>query len=88
VDKKRAAEKIRVRLERRLATFLACEAGDLPRMKLGELIHLSFALWGDEETIGGFHATMSAVGQLVGRDILWDIEPKAEEAEPKPEVIN
>ena len=89
VDKKIAAERIRVRLEKRLANFLGCEVGDLPRLKLGELVHLAFAIWGEEETLGGFNTTMNAVGQLVGRELLWDIEPKAEEAEtPKPEVIN
>ena len=43
-----AAEKIRVRLEKRLATFLACEVGDLPRMKLGTLTHTLFLLEGDQ----------------------------------------
>jgi len=91
VDKKLAAEKIRARLEKRLATFLVCEVGDLPRLKLGELVHLSFLLWGDGEEVGGFHPTMSGVFQLVGREIVWDIQPKPEAAEtpkPKPEVIN
>jgi hypothetical protein len=88
VDKKLAAEKIRARLEKRLATFLACEVGDLPRMKLGELVHLSFLLWGDGEEMGGFHPTMSGVFQLVGRDIVWDIEPTVEEAPTPREVIN
>jgi hypothetical protein len=32
VDKKIAAEKIWARLEKRLATFFACEVEDLPRM--------------------------------------------------------
>jgi hypothetical protein len=84
VDKKLAAEKIRARLEKRLANFLGCEVGDLPRIRLGELIHLAFAIWGEEETLGGFQATFSAVSRLVSREILWDLEePKKEETEPK-----
>ena len=83
VDKQLAAEKIRARLEKRLANFLGCQVGDLPRIRLGELIHLAFAIWGEEETLGGFHATFSAVSRLVSREILWDLEPKTEETEPK-----
>ncbi len=86
MDKKLAAEKIRARLERRLATFLSCEVGDLPRMKIGTLIHTSFLLWGDGEELGGFHSTMSGVLQILSNEIVWDIEPKVEEA-PKA-VIN
>jgi hypothetical protein len=88
VDKKLAAEKIRARLEKRLANFLGCEVGDLPRIRLGELIHLAFAIWGEEETLGGFHATFSAVGRLVSREILWDLEPKSEEAETPKVMVN
>ena len=88
VDKKIAAEKIRARLERRLATFLACEVGDLPRMKIGTLVHMLFLLLGDSEELGGFHTSMDGVLQLVGREIVWDIEPKVEEAETSKVVIN
>jgi hypothetical protein len=86
VDKRLAAEKIRTRLEKRLATFLGCEAGDLPRMKLGTLVHTAFLLWGDGEELGGFLTTMGAVLQLVGHEIVWEnIEPK--EAEETPKVV-
>jgi len=88
VDKKLAAEKIRARLERRLATFLSCEVGDLPRMKLGTLVHTSFLLWGDGEELGGFHSTMSGVLQILSNEIVWDVEPKAEEAETPKVVLN
>ncbi len=88
VDKKLAAEKIRARLEKRLATFLACEVGDLPRMKIGTLIHTSFLLWGDGEELGGFHSTMSGVLQILSNEIVWDIEPKEIEETPKSEVIH
>ncbi len=87
MDKKLAAEKIRARLEKRLATFLACELGDLPRMKIGTLIHMLFLLWGDSEELGGFHTSMGAVLQILSHEIVWDVKPKAEEAEPKV-VIN
>ena len=88
VDKKIAAERIRARLEKRLAAFLGCEVGDLPRMKLGTLVHTLFLLLGDSEELGGFHTSMDGVLQLVGREIVWDIEPKAEEAETPKVVIN
>jgi len=88
VDKKLAAEKIRARLERRLATFLGCEVGDLPRMKLGTLVHTLFLLWGDSEELGGFHTSMSGVMQILSHEIVWDVEPKAEEAETPKVVIN
>jgi hypothetical protein len=88
VDKKLAAEKIRARLEKRLATFLACELGDLPRMKIGTLIHTSFLLWGDGEELGGFHSTMSGVLQILSNEIVWDVEPKAEDAETPKVVVN
>jgi len=87
VDKKLAAEKIRARLERRLATFLGCEPRELPRMKLGTLVHTLFLLWGDSEELGGFHTSMSGVMQILSHEIVWDVEPKAEETEPKV-VIN
>ncbi len=88
MDKKVAAEKIRARLEKRLATFLGCELQELPRMKLGTLVHTLFLLLGDSEELGGFHTSMDGVLQLVGREIVWDIEPKAEEAETPKVVIN
>jgi hypothetical protein len=88
VDKKLAAEKIRARLEKRLATFLCCELGELPRMKLGTLVHTAFLLWGDGEELGGFHTTMSGVLQILGHEVVWDAEPKAEEAETPKVVIN
>jgi hypothetical protein len=89
VDKKLGAEKIRVRLEKRLASFLGCQPHELPRMKLGTLVHTLFLLWGDSEELGGFHTSMDGVLQLVGREIMWEIEtPKTEEAETPKVVIN
>jgi len=88
VNKKLAAEKIRARLEKRLATFLGCELRELPRMKLGTLVHTSFLLWGDGEELGGFHSTMAGVLQILSNEIVWDVEPKAEEAETPKVVVN
>jgi hypothetical protein len=88
VDKKLAAEKIRARLEKRLATFLGCELTELPRMKLGTLVHTAFLLWGDGEELGGFHTTMSGMLQILGHEVVWDAEPKKEEAETPKVVIN
>jgi hypothetical protein len=89
MDKKLAAEKIRTRLEKRLATFLGCEVGDLPRMKIGTLVHMLFLIWGDSEELGGFYTSMDGVLKILGNEIVWDVEPKTEEAEtPKVIIIN
>ena len=85
MDRKLAAEKIRARLEKRLATFLGCELQELPGIKLGTLVHTLFLLLGDSEELGGFHTSMSGLMLILSHEILWDIEPKAET--PR-EVIN
>jgi len=85
MDKKLAAEKIRARLEKRLASYLGCEPHELPRMKLGTLVHTAFLLWGGGEGLGGFHTSMGGVLQLVGHEIVWDTEPK--EAEETSKVV-
>jgi len=87
VDKKLAAERIRARLENRLAKFLCCEAKDLPPLRLGELVHTSFLLWGDGEEIGGFNPTIHTLVQIVGKDILWEL-PKVEDAETPKALVN
>ena len=56
-------------------------------MRLGELVHTSFLLWGDGEEMGGFNPTMHAMTQILSREILWEL-PKAEEAETPKVVIN
>ena len=88
MNKMLAADKIRARLERRLATFLACELHELPRMKLGTLVHVLFLLWGDSEELGGFNTSMGGLIQILGHEILWDIEPKTVDAETPKEVVN
>jgi hypothetical protein len=86
VDKKLAVEKIRVRLEKRIANFLGCEIADLPSMKIGTLVHMLFLLWGDSEELGGFHTSMGGVLQILSHEIVWDLEPKEEKKEAT--VIN
>ena len=88
MDNKLAAEKIRARLENRLATFLACEVKDLPRMKIGTLIHTLFLLLGDTEELGGFYMSMSGVLQIVSQEIVWDIDTKNEDEKEKAQVIH
>lgn len=88
MDNKLAAEKIRARLEKRLATFLACEVRDLPRMKIGTLIHTLFLLLGDTEELGGFYMSMSGVLQIVSQEIVWDIDTKNEDEKEKAQVIH
>jgi len=80
VDKKSAAEKIRARLERRIASILECHPNELPHMKLGSLTHFVFMLEGNGQTIGGFETTMRVLLDLLGHEIVWEIE-----SEPEPE---
>jgi hypothetical protein len=88
MNKELAAQKIRTRLERRLAAFVGCEVGDLPRMKIGTLVHMLFLLFGDTEELGGFSTTMSGVLQILGNEVVWDLETKVEEEMPKATVVN
>jgi len=88
MNKKLAAEKIRARLEKRLATFLGCEVLELPRLKIGTLVHTLFLLLGDSEELGGFNTSMAGLMLILSHEILWDIEPKAQEAETPKVAIN
>jgi hypothetical protein len=83
-DKEFMAGKIRGILERRVAEALDCTPSDLPRMKIGTLVHFLFLLKGSSEELGGFHTSMAAVLQLVGHETVWDIEPKNESDESAP----
>lgn len=87
IDKELAAQKIRRRLEQRLARFFECETADLPRLKLGTLIHALFLLFGDGEEIGGFQASMSSVLQILGHEIVWEVDDEKKESTPPP-VVN
>jgi hypothetical protein len=82
------ARRIRQHLERRLAQLLDCKREEVPSMKLGTIVHFLFLLTGDQEEIGGFHTSMAALLQLLGHEIVWDIEPKEESEEVAPEVVN
>jgi len=88
VDRKLAAEKIRALLEGRIARLLGCEPSELPRMKVGSMAHFLFLLVGDSEVMPGFNTAMSALRLLIGFDLMWDVEPKAEEAETPNVVVN
>jgi hypothetical protein len=89
MNKHLAAQRLRQTLERRIAQVLECKPNELPRMKLGTLVHFLFLLVGDAETLGGFHTTMAALLNLLGNEIVWDIEPKEERDESAPtEIIN
>ena len=85
MDKQLAARHIRKNVERRLAQLLGCRPHDLPRMRLGTLVHFLFLLIGDQEEMGGFRTSMSGILQLVGHEIVWGDE---ETEEATSEVIN
>lgn len=86
-QKKVAAERIRAHLETRVSRLLGCEPAELPSMKIGAMAHFLFLLIGDGETMPGFNTALSALVQLLGRDLLWE-EPKAEEVETPKVVVN
>lgn len=89
MDKGRAADNIRRHLERRIAFLLNVKPEELPKLKLGTLVHLLFALCGDSEEIGGFRTTIQGVLQLVGQEIVWadPSEPVDEEAKTEEKVV-
>jgi hypothetical protein len=86
VDKKLAAEKTRALLRGRIARLLGCTTQELPHMKISTMAHFLFAVIGDSETMGGFNTTLNALVDLLGFELLWDIEP--EEKETPNAVIN
>lgn len=91
MDKLRVADNMRRHFERRIAFLLGVKPEELPKLKLGTMVHLLFALAGDSEELGGFRTTIQAVLQLVGEQIVWadPSEPVDEEAKPaEPAVIN
>lgn len=89
MDKKLAAEKIRARLEKRVATLLGCEVNDIPLMRLGALVNVLFCLVGDAHELGSYFATCEGLSKVVGRDLFWDEpEQKTQEGEaPIPKVL-
>ena len=87
MDKKRAAERIRARLEKRISLALGCQPSELPRLKIGTLAHFAFLLEGTEQTIGGFETSMHALIQTLGHEVVWELEPKPE-PEAESVVVN
>jgi hypothetical protein len=86
MDKKLAAEKIRAKLEKRVANLLCCEESDLPPMRLGALVNVLFCLVGDAHEVGSYFATCEGLCKLVGRD-LWYEPEQTQEGEALPKVI-
>jgi hypothetical protein len=74
VDKKIAAEKIRALLESRIARLLGCDAGDLHSMKIGSMAHFLFLLIGDSEVMPGFNTALTALRDLIGHELMWNVE--------------
>jgi hypothetical protein len=87
MDKKLVAGKIRIILAGRIARLLDCDPADVPFTKIATMAHFLFLLIGDSEVMPGFNVALSALTQLLGRDLLWE-EPKAEEAETPKVVVN
>lgn len=88
MDRKLVAEKIRARLEKRIANILECKPSELPRMKLGTCLHFLFLLQGDSEELGGFHTSMAALLQLAGQNLTWDIEEEESQESAPQGVVN
>jgi hypothetical protein len=84
--KKVVADKIRTLLEARLVRLLGCEEGDLRAIKLGSLAHFLFLLIGDSETMGGFNASLTALRDLIGFELMWSVE-KTEAAKVEEKVV-
>lgn len=85
------AGKIRSILERRIAQALECKPSDLPRIKIGTLVHFLFLLEGGSQEVGGFSTSMSAVLQLLDFETVWDVKPRKEPGATEPQkdgVIN
>jgi hypothetical protein len=86
--KKRAAERIRACLEARIANVLDCKPSELPYLKLGSLLHFVFLLKGSSEDLGGFSTSIHALLDMLGPELVWDLETKEEEAPTPKEIIN
>jgi len=57
-------------------------------MKIGSLAHFAFLLEGTEQTIGGFETTMRALIDLLGHEIVWEIEPESKPESVEKVVVN
>jgi hypothetical protein len=89
MNRELAAQKTRSCLESRIASILECQPSDLPHLKLGSLLDFAFLLKGHSEELGGFHTSMHALLDLLGHEIVSEVEPKegAQES-PSKELIN
>ena len=47
-----------------------------------------FLLLGDTHELGGYFASMDGTLKILGNEIVWDVEAKAEEAETPKVVVN
>jgi len=88
MNRELAAQKIRSCLESRIASVLECQPSDLPHLKLGSLLHFAFLLKGHSEELGGFHTSMHALLDLLGHEIVWEIEPELKPEPAQKVVIN
>lgn len=88
MDKRKVATCLRQHLEHRLSSALGCEPHDFKSVKLGWLIHLAFLVHGDQESISGFTTSIRTVVDLLGPDIVWEIEPKPMPEPPEKIVVN
>lgn len=86
MDKRLAAENIRKNLERRLALLLECEPEEVPRIKIGTLIHTIYTLAGDIPSFAGFPTTMTGILQRIGHARTWDIDGAETKVEDEPET--
>ena len=86
VDKKLTAERIRALLEGRISRLLGCDAADLHSMRIGSLAHFLFLLVGDAETMPGFNASLTALRDLIGFELMWSVE-KTEAAKVEEKVV-
>ena len=73
LNKKLTAEKIRTLLEARVARLLGCQPQDLPLTKIGSMAHFLFLVIGDSEVMPGFNTALSALKDLIGFDLMWDV---------------
>ena len=86
------ATKVRKLLEARLARRLETDASEVSgfHFRIGSIVHLLFLLDGDSEGMPGIGASMSALNQLLGANVVW-VEAenaKSEEDEAEKETVN
>jgi hypothetical protein len=62
-------------LEARLRQALQIE--ELPPLSIAEIISLLFGMFGHQNVLGGFGATMAAIHKTIGTDLLWKVPEKS-----------